>query len=235
MAELNILGPIGDSFFEEGITAASVKKDLDHIDPDAPLDVIISSGGGSVFEGLSIYDMLVRRPGESHFVISGVAASIASIIPLAGDSVTMAQSARVMVHNPMGPSALAFGNSDDLREAADDTIKTADLLDSVKQTLIDIYAARTDLSRADLSAAMDAETWYTSKEALTAGFADKVTPNKSLAASAKTHTRTPMADVDELIATAELCERLGVRIRRQPSASKLRLALATTRMREFGG
>jgi ATP-dependent protease ClpP protease subunit len=75
-----------------------------------------------------------------------------------GDTITMGQSSRFMIHNPMGPSATAFGSADDLREAADDTLKTAKLLDSVRDTRVDIYAARTRTARNDIDAKMESET-----------------------------------------------------------------------------
>lgn len=227
MAELNLYGPVGYVDGDEGITAASFARLLRDVKPDEPLTVFVNSPGGRVFDGLTIYQSLVTRPGENHFVIQGVAASIASIIPMAGDTITMHQSSRFMIHNPMGPSAIAFGTSDDLREAADDTLKTAELLDSVRDTLVDIYAARTRLSRSDIIQRMEKETWLTAREAYDAGFADRIQPNKSIAASAiQKPVAQALRDAVELQRTVEICRSIQLRQRKRPSAEKLQLARA---------
>jgi ATP-dependent Clp protease protease subunit len=227
MAELNLYGPVGYDDGEDGITAGKFAKLLKAVDPTEPLTIFLNSPGGSVFDGLTIYQSLVSRPGENHFVIQGVAASIASIIPMAGDTITMGQSSRMMIHNPMGPSAIAFGTATELREAADDTLKTAELLDSGRDTLVDIYAARTKMARNDITARMTAETWLTAKEAVASGFADRIQPNKSIAAAAIFKPlATAMKDADELQRTAEICRNIQLRQRKRPSTEKLNLARA---------
>lgn len=223
MREINLYGPVISNGIEDGMLSPdSVAASMKDVDDKDPVKFFVSSPGGSVFGGLSIYQRLVRREGENHFVLEGVAASISSIIPMAGDTITMGQSSRIMVHNPMGPSSIAFGTSDDLREAAEDTVKTADLLDSVRDTLVDIYVARTGASKGDLLEMMEAETWLTAKDAVKMGFADKVLPNKTIAACQwRDGHALPMKDVDELIATAELCERVAIRNRREQDTTLL--------------
>ena len=183
MAEINLYGPIGQARDDDGITAAGFRDMLAAVDPDDSLSVFINSPGGGIFDGLTIYQDLVNRPGENHIEIRGVAASIASVIAMAGDTITVGQSSRVMIHNPMGPSAIAFGPAGDLREAAEDTLQTAELLDEIRDTLADVYAARTGTARQQILDWMSAEKWLTAADAIQHGFADKVTPNKSLAAS----------------------------------------------------
>ncbi len=227
MAEINLHGQIGGMVEGEGVTAASFAQSIKDVDSDEPLTIFVNSPGGSVFDGLTIYQSLVSRAGENHFVIQGVAASIASVIPMAGDTITMAQSSRFMIHDPMGPSAMAFGTSGDLRDAAEDTLKTARLLDSIKETLVDVYASRTGGDRSVIAKQMQDETWLTAGDAVEAGFADKVLPNKSIAAAAILNPVAHRAkDIGELAAIGELCRTLKLRNRRLPSAPKLRLAKA---------
>jgi ATP-dependent Clp endopeptidase proteolytic subunit ClpP len=233
MADLNLYGEIG-GFTDESISAARWAEMTSTIDPEDELTVYINSPGGSVFDGLTIYQSLVNRPGENHIVIQGVAASIASVIAMAGDSITMGQASRYMIHNPMGPSAIAFGTADDLRDAAEDTLKTAELLDSVRDTIADVYAARTQQPKKQLLSWMQDETWMTAADAKKSGFADKVLPNKTVQASSFTQpVAVAIEDRDELQRVAELAQSLSLRSGPQVSAQEKRqgrLRLARAKM-----
>ncbi len=147
-----------------GISArdfASALKDLGDVDY---IELHINSPGGSVFDGAAIYNMLLDHQALVDVRVDGLAASIASIIALAGDQITIAKNAMMMVHNP---SALAWGGAADMR-------KMAGTLDKVKSTLISVYADRMGLPDDDISQLMDEESWYTAKEAVDAGLADVV-------------------------------------------------------------
>lgn len=125
------------------------------------LDVYINSPGGSVFEGVTIYNLLAAHPATVNVHVLGLAASIASVIMLAGDSVSIAENAMVMIHDP---SAGIYGKAQDFRQVAD-------VLDKITESILNTYEARTKLTRDQLRAAMAAETYYTADEAVMAGFA----------------------------------------------------------------
>lgn len=136
------------------------------------LNVRINSPGGSVFEGMAIYNALLRHPGDVHVWIDGVAASIASVIAMAGKVVHMSDNAMFMIHNPSG---VVLGTSEDLR-------KTADVLDQLKDNIINVYQTRTGASREQLAKQMDDESWFTAEEAVKAKFVDKVVKGAKIAA-----------------------------------------------------
>jgi len=205
MADLNVYGPIGQTYDGDGMTAALWAEYTADIDPDESLTVRINSPGGSVFDGLTVYQSLADRPGDNHVVVQGVAASIASVIAMAGDTITMGQASRMMIHNPMGPSALAFGTSEDLRQAADDTNKTADLLDSIRDTLLQVYSDRTGHDSEAIRQWMTDETWISAAEAKKHGFATDIRPNKTVTAKAFTsHVVESIKNQDDLEALATL-------------------------------
>lgn len=130
-------------------------------DPTAAVEVRINSPGGSVTEGLAIFNAL--KPRASTVYIDGVAASIASLIAMAGAHIIVAENALLMVHFPWTGTE---GNADALR-------KTADLLDKYGDAMLGAYA-RTGLNRARLSKLLEAETWMTAPEAVALGFADEI-------------------------------------------------------------
>jgi ATP-dependent Clp endopeptidase proteolytic subunit ClpP len=137
------------------------------------LDVYINSPGGSVFEGVTIYNLLVAHPATVNVHVLGLAASIASVIMLAGDTVNIAENAMVMIHEP---SAGIYGRAKDYRQVAD-------VLDKITESILNTYEARTKLTRDQLREAMtDKDTYYTADEAVMAGFATKkVTAMKAAA------------------------------------------------------
>jgi len=229
MAELNIYGEIG-GFTDDAISATEFSGMTADIDPKDDLTVYLNSPGGSVFDGLTIYQSLVARPGKNRIIVQGVAASIASVVAMAGDVITMSQSSRIMIHNPMGPSAMAFGSSDDLRDAAEDTLKTAELLDSIRDTLVDIYASRTGSAREQLKNWMSDETWMTAAEAKKNGFADKVSKNKRLAANAIAQPISYAVERDDLEDLARLAASVSLRVE-QGSGSRGALELAKAKLR----
>lgn len=134
--------------------------------------VQINSPGGDVFEGIAIYNLLRNHPAKVTVEVLGWAASIASIIAMAGDEIRMGLGSFMMVHNAWG---VVVGNRHDMREAAD-------LFDGFDGALVDIYEARTGMKRADIEKLMDAETFMGPTEAVANGFADAV--DEALAADA---------------------------------------------------
>lgn len=137
------------------------------------LNVFINSPGGSVFDGVTIYNVLARHKAKVNVMVDGLAASIASVIAMAGDTIRMAENAMLMIHDPW---TISMGSSGDLR-------KDADALDQIRETIVTTYAARTKQSREDLSAWMAEETWLDAATAEKRGFVDEVVPAKRAAAS----------------------------------------------------
>lgn len=173
--EVWIYQQIGADWWSEGVEAKQFCQELATI-KTANIDLHINSPGGSVFDGLAIYNALQRHPANVTSYVDGLAASIASVIALAGSKVVMAENALFMIHNPWG---FAQGSAEDMR-------KCADVLDKCKDSIMVAYRNKTGLDDAALSAAMDAETWYSAEEAQSAGFVDEVAAELKLAASATT-------------------------------------------------
>lgn len=167
-AEISIYDEIG--FW--GVTAKQFIGDLKAIDATA-IRLAINSPGGAVFDALAIYNALRQHPANVEVTIMGVAASAASVIAMAGDTVVMPENAFMMIHNPLN---MAYGNADDLREMAD-------VLDKIGASLVSIYAKRTGLPEDEIKALLDAETWLNAEEAVLKGFADELQPELKVAAS----------------------------------------------------
>ena len=229
MSEIQLFGAIGAVDGDEGITAQTFADQYEEVHAGEALDVYISSPGGVVRDGLTIYSMLAAHPSEVHVHAYGIVGSIATVIACAADRVSMAQNARYMIHNPMGPSTLAWGDSDQLREAAAETEKMAAILDGLKDSMAEIYLARTGGTKEQILDWMAEETWFSAAEAQAAGFADTVIPNKTIAAC---HFTEPYAAAVESIDELEQLQQLAASIepKRRPERSVAMLAAARARM-----
>ena len=172
-AEIHIYEQIGNSFWDKGLGAKKFAQDLKDLGDVNEITVRINSPGGSVYEGNTIYNLLASHKATINVVIDGIAASIASIIAMAGDTITIAENGYFMIHNPMTG---VFGPASDLR-------KMADVLDKLKKGLCNVYMSKTGMSEKQLSDLMDAETWMTADEAVGMGFADKVKRKAKCAAT----------------------------------------------------
>jgi ATP-dependent protease ClpP protease subunit len=162
-AEIFLYDVIGGGYLG-GISAAQIATDLRSLGPVRTLDVRINSDGGDVFEGTAIYSLLNQHPANKSVYVDGLAASIASLIAMAGNSITMSDGAMMMVHNAWG---MCIGNSAEMR-------KQADLLDSIDKTLCQAYAGRTSMDPFKITDMMNAETWMTAAECLKNGFCTNV-------------------------------------------------------------
>lgn len=157
-----------------GVTAAQFIRDLAGLGNVKTLTIQINSQGGSVQDGVAIYNAIRQHPAHVTGEVNGWALSVASFILMACDTRRMASSALLMLHNPwLGAS----GDAAELRKAAD-------VLDTVRESLISGYS-RSGKSRAEIIAILDAETWFTADEALAAGFIDGLTSSQAIAASFK--------------------------------------------------
>lgn len=155
---------IGGSFFYDGITAKDIADELAKAGKIDSITVRINSPGGSVFQGVSIFNLLRTQGVPVNVMVDGVAASAASVVAMAGDKITMADNALLMIHNAWMEAA---GDANELR-------KVAETLDKVSGTLVETYAKRTCQAAEDVQAMMDAETWMDAKEALAKGFATEI-------------------------------------------------------------
>lgn len=172
-AEVLIYEQIGGGFWSEGIGAKQFAKDLKELGDIDQLDIRINSEGGSVFEGQAIYSQLKNHKATKTVYIDGLAASIASVIAMAGDTIIMPENATMMVHDPW---TIAMGNAEDMR-------KSADALDTIKLGIIAAYRNKTGLDDAEISQIMTDETWMSAKDALEKGFCDECEKPMEMAAS----------------------------------------------------
>lgn len=173
-AEILIYAPIGNSWWDETVSAQNFIKELNELEA-TDITVRINSLGGSVVDGIAIYNALKRHSANITTVNDGIAASIASLILMAGDTVEMAENAQIMIHAPW---TWADGNSAQLR-------KVADMLDGWAEAMSTSYANKAGKSKEDVLAILtDGEDhWYTAEDALAEGYIDQITGGMAIAAS----------------------------------------------------
>ena len=167
-AEIFIYDEIGGF----GVEANQFIQDIDALGEVEQIDLRISSPGGSIIEGNVIFNAIKRHPANVTVYIDGMAASMASVIAMAGDEVLMADNALLMIHNPW---TVAIGDSEGLR-------KEADLMDKMKSAIINAYS-RSNYTNEELEELMNATTWFTADEAMEAGFIDGTVQGLKAAAS----------------------------------------------------
>lgn len=170
--EILIYGPIVDlAFFEDEVTTKSIMDRLDQLKENDEIVVRVNSPGGFAFEGIAIYNALVRHPAKITISVDGLAASAASIVAMAGDRIKIVDNGAIMIHDPWG---ISIGTADDM-------IAEAEALETIAKGLVNTYAARTGQSKADVRKWMKKETWFTADEAKKNGFADEVIKLKAKA------------------------------------------------------
>lgn len=161
-AELYFYGDICSDTWEskwspEGKAPQDVSDFLHSLDSKKRIDVYINSGGGDVFGGMAIYNILSRYQGETVAHIDGIAASIAGIIPFACDKVVAKSSAQIMLHKPW---SFCMGNADDMK-------KCIESLNACEKSIIDIYTSHAvnGTTAEKIKSMIDRETWLTCGEA----------------------------------------------------------------------
>ena len=156
-------GEISDeTWYGDEVTPKMFKEELQ--DGEGDITVWINSPGGDVFAAAQIYNMLMDYKGNVTVKIDGLAASAASVIAMAGTEVQMSPVAMMMIHNP---ATIAIGDSSEMKNVID-------MLDEVKESIMNAYEIKTGLSRSRISHLMDAESWFNAKKAVELGFADKL-------------------------------------------------------------
>lgn len=166
VGELYLYDAIGSSDFFGGISAGDVAAALDDLRGKGAtsLNVFVNSPGGDVFEGNTIHNLLRRFEGKRTVFIDGLAASIASVIAMAGDRIVAAPNSMMMIHEPWG---LVAGGSAELKKYAEE-------LDKVRDVLVNVYAQRTKQTPEQIRDWLAAETWMDANEAKARGFVDEV-------------------------------------------------------------
>lgn len=162
---------IGEDWWTgEGVTAKKLRDEVKALGPVSELHVRINSEGGSVVEGMAIYNTLKELSPVTRVVVivDGMAMSIASVIAMAGDEIRAHENATWMIHNAWN---VLMGNADEMR-------KMAEVLDGIDRTIAGVYVARTGNKEANIVEWMAAETWMTAAEAKERGFVDTIIPNK---------------------------------------------------------
>lgn len=159
-AEISIFDEIGGY----GVSVSEFKDAFDLIREQKDIRLLLNSPGGSVTEGMALYNLLVGIRAKLTVEVLGVAASIASIVALAGRELVMGEGSYYMIHNPW---TITWGDADQLR-------KDAEVLDKMRGELVNIYVSRSGLSAKEVGQMMDDETWLTADEAKAKGFASSV-------------------------------------------------------------
>lgn len=145
-------------WYEDDMAPGDVKKFLDQLDGTESINIHINSGGGSVFGGIAIYNMLRRNNAHKTVYVDGLAASIASVIMMAGDEIVMPKNATVMIHKPSASYFFTTKNADDLR-------KDAESLDTCQEAIMQTYMTKAKVDKEEIEQKVNDETWLTGEEA----------------------------------------------------------------------
>ena len=151
-----------DSWIDDIITPNIFKDEL--IKNQGDITVWINSPGGDCIAAAQIYNMLKEHSGSITIKVDGIAASAASVIAMAGDKILMSPTSLMMIHNPL---TMVMGDSSEMKKAIQ-------MLSEVKESIINAYELKTNLSRAKISNLMDVETWLNANKAIEFGFADEL-------------------------------------------------------------
>lgn len=166
---LRLSGYVGDYYYDDGFTSADVVTALALVDVGADLAVHVNSPGGVATEGAAIHALLSARRGRTDIVVEGIAASAASLIAMAGETVTMSAGAVMMIHDPSG---YTFGT-------AAEHLKQIEALETLATAYARVYADKSGKTIEECRQIMVATTWLTPEQAVEAGFADETTERKA--------------------------------------------------------
>lgn len=167
------------------LSASDFQFSLSALGEVRELHINVCSNGGDIPSGFAIYNMLSRHAAKKVVTIDGIAASMASVIAMAGDEIIIPSNSMLMIHNPWG---MVGGDSEAL-------ISFGESLAKMREQIANVYVKRTGQSIKDILSMMDRETWLTAQEAVDMGFADRVEEPRRMAALINTSRflNTPMA------------------------------------------
>lgn len=157
--ELTIYGIIGDSWWEDSVSASDIDNALKSISGDIVIN--LNSPGGDAFDGIAIYNRLKKHDGKVTINVDGWACSAASVIAMAADELVMGLGSMVMIHEA---SSIVWGTKKEMR-------KEADVLDELEEGIIDIYMTKANITREEIRSMVDDETWLGAQKAVDIGFA----------------------------------------------------------------
>ena len=199
---LELYGTIAEeSWWDDDVTPQMFKEEL--FAGDGDVIIYLNSPGGDCIAASQIYTMLMDYPHDVIIRIDGIAASAASVIAMAGTSVEMAPTSLMMIHNPM---TVACGSREEMEKAIE-------MLEEVKESIINAYELKTGLSRAKLARLMDSETWMNARRAIELGFADEMLGVAGAAAD------LPAMEFSDRAVEMALVNRIRAGIRRDETAS----------------
>lgn len=176
-----------ESWFDDDITPQLFKSEL--LSSEGDVTIWLNSPGGDCVAASQIYAMLMDYQGNITVKIDGIAASAASVIAMAGTKVLMAPTALMMIHNPL---TIAIGDSDEMKKAVE-------MLNEVKESIINAYEIKTGQARVKISHWMDAETWMNANKAIELGFADGILNDEKRAKQAETYAFSRRAVTNSLL------------------------------------
>jgi len=162
-AEVILYASIGESWWGDSVSAKQFSDTLKTVGEVDELDIRINSPGGDVFDGMTIYNRLKQHKAKKTVYIDGMAASIASIIALAGDDIVIGEGAAYMIHLPW---TFAMGNRNDLDN-------TVNLLIDIEEQMVGLYQRKTKIPRTEIKTMLEKETWLFGSEAVEKGFVDR--------------------------------------------------------------
>ena len=166
-ADIYINGQIGQNWWDEdAVAAADFIRTVNALGELDTINLFINSPGGSVSDGTAIHNFLKRHKATVNVEVLGEASSIASVIAMAGDMISMPANAIMMIHDPMSPM-MGYFNAEEMRNLAD-------RLDVVKESIMSSYTNRTGKDAEEIKALMTAETYMTGAQAVEMGFADNL-------------------------------------------------------------
>lgn len=157
--EITIYGIIGDSWWEDSVSAGDIDNALKGISGDIIIN--LNSPGGDAFDGIAIYNRLKKHNGKVTINVDGWACSAASVIAMAADELVMGLGSMFMIHEA---STVVWGTKRDMR-------KEADVLEKLEDGIIDIYMTKASVNREEIRSMVDDETWFSAQEAVEMGFA----------------------------------------------------------------
>lgn len=157
--EITIYGIIGDSWWDDSVSASDIDNALKSINGDIIIN--LNSPGGDAFDGIAIYNRLKKHDGKVTINVDGWACSAASVIAMAADELIMGLGSMIMIHEA---STIVWGTKTAMR-------KEADVLDNLEDGIIDIYMTKAKVEREEIRNMVDAETWFSAQKAVEIGFA----------------------------------------------------------------